>query len=484
MARDIYGKAQSLYVDYDRKTGTDKLSTHYCPGCGHGNLHKLIAEAIDEFQIQDRTIFVWPVGCSVFGYYYFRTGNVQVAHGRAPAVATAIRRAHPDAIVLVYQGDGDLAAIGGNEILQAANRGENLTVFFVNNAIYGMTGGQMAPTTLPGMKTSTTPLGRNAANEGLPMRICELFATLEAPVYLERVALTDAKHMNRARLAVRKAIKNQMEGKGFSLVEALAPCPTGWKIDPVDSREWIHEVMEKTFKLGATKDISEQIEPRPMEPRPFVVEGLDGLLDLHSFAGATCKRGTLQGPGYANPRIKVAGFGGQGILLLGVALSECGMQAGYKVSWLPSYGPEMRGGTANCHVRISETEIGSPLVGEADLLIAMNRPSLEKFEKDVRPGGLMLVDSSLITIPSSRKDVEEIRIPATETADAIGSTKCANMVMLGAYIEKTGILDLQSVIEALPSFIKAKKTISMNAQAIAKGAELVRQGDRTAAPTS
>jgi 2-oxoisovalerate ferredoxin oxidoreductase beta subunit len=472
MPEKSYIKAHSLFVDYDRKTGPDKLSTHYCPGCGHGNLHKLIAEAIDDFGIADRVIFVWPVGCSVFGYYYFETANVQVAHGRAPAVATAIKRVHPDAIVIVYQGDGDLAAIGGNEIMHAANRGEDLTVFFVNNAIYGMTGGQMAPTTLPGMKTSTTPLGRTARNEGYPIRVCELLTSLEAPIYLERVALTDAKHMNRARTAVRKAIQNQIDGKGFSLVEALAPCPTGWKISPDHSREWIHTEMLKYFQLGATKDLTEQMDKHPGQAVPFVGTGLEELLDITAGAAAA-RKGTLTKPIYANPRLKVAGFGGQGILLLGVAMAECGMQAGYQVAWLPSYGPEMRGGTANCHVRISDTEIGSPLVAESDVLIAMNRPSLEKFEHELKPGGLLLYDSHLITVKPTRTDVEVVAIPATEIADGIGSTKSANMVMLGAYVKKTGILDLASVSEALPSFIKAKRTIPLNQQAIEKGAAFV-----------
>ncbi|MDM7915190.1 MAG: 2-oxoacid:acceptor oxidoreductase family protein [Candidatus Eisenbacteria bacterium] len=474
MARDVFRKAQSFYVDFDRKSGPDKLSTHYCPGCGHGNLHKLIAEAIDDFGIQDRTIFISPVGCSVFGYYYFRCGNIQAAHGRAPAVATGIKRAHPEAIVIVYQGDGDLAGIGGNEILQAANRGENLTVLFVNNAIYGMTGGQMAPTTLPGMRTTTTPLGRSPANEGYPIRVSELLATLEAPVYIERVALTDAKHMNRARTAVRKAIQNQIDGKGFSMVEALSACPTGWKLNPVDARVWIHEAMEKHFKLGATKDLTETAEKRPGQKLVFQSDGIHELLDIRETEGAAARRGTLRSPSYANPRIKMAGFGGQGILLLGVALAECGMQAGYRVSWLPSYGPEMRGGTANCHVRISETEIGSPLVAESDVLVAMNRPSLEKFEGDLKKGGLLLYDSSLIEVSPQRTDIEILKIPATEMADAIGTTKCANMVMMGAYIEKSGVLDLQSVIDALPSYMKAKKTIPMNQQAILKGAAFVR----------
>ncbi len=475
MPKESFVKAASFYTDYDRKTGSDKLTTHYCPGCGHGNLHKLIAEAIDDFGIQDRTIFVWPVGCSVFGYYYYQCGNVQVAHGRAPAVGTAIKRAHPDAIVIVYQGDGDLAAIGGNEIMHAANRGENLTVFFVNNAIYGMTGGQMAPTTLPGMKTTTTPLGRTIANEGYPIRVVELLSSLEAPIYLDRVALTDAKHMNRARTSVRKAIQNQIDGKGFSMVEALSPCPTGWKINPVDSREWIHTEMEQYFKLGVVKDRSDQIDKTPLAPRPFTAEGLKEHLDLLDSGAAPARKGTLARPGYANPRLKIAGFGGQGILLLGVTLSECGMQAGYKVSWLPSYGPEMRGGTANCHVRVSDAEIGSPLVAESDVLIALNRPSLEKFEKDLRPGGLLIYDDSLIDVSPTRTDVEIVKIPATAIADKIGSTKSANMVMMGAYIEKSGILDLQSVVDAMPSYIKAKKTIPLNQQAIMKGAEFVRE---------
>src|SRR5690242_12349639 len=173
-----YQRAKSFFGEFDRKPG-DHLTTHYCPGCGHGNLHKYIAEALDDFKVQDRTVFISPVGCSVFAYYYFDVGNIQVAHGRAPAVATAVKRALPDSIVISYQGDGDLAAIGGNEILHAANRGEAITVFFVNNAIYGMTGGQMAPTTYLGMKTTTSPAGRVAGNDGFPVRVSELLASLE-----------------------------------------------------------------------------------------------------------------------------------------------------------------------------------------------------------------------------------------------------------------------------------------------------------------
>src|SRR5512146_2834261 len=217
----IHSKSPLFYSEYERKAEL-KQQTHYCPGCGHGVAHKLIAEAIEEMGLQDRTIFVSPVGCSVFAYYYFDTGNVQSAHGRAPAVATGVKRACPDKIVVSYQGDGDLAAIGTAEIIHAANRGEKITVFFINNAIYGMTGGQMAPTTMVGQTSTTSPWGRRPSNEGFPLHVAELLATLRAPVYLERVALSDNKILMKARNAVRKAIENQKNGKGFSFVEILS----------------------------------------------------------------------------------------------------------------------------------------------------------------------------------------------------------------------------------------------------------------------
>ena len=198
----IHSKSDAFYDRFERK-GDLQHQTHYCPGCGHGVAHKLIAETIEDLGLKDNTIFVSPVGCSVFAYYYFDVGNVQVAHGRAPAAATAIKRTHPGKIVISYQGDGDLAAIGTAEIVHAANRGENITVFFVNNAIYGMTGGQMAPTTLVGQKSTTSPWGRRPTNEGYPLHMSELLSTLEAPVYVERVALCDNKNIMKARRAVR-----------------------------------------------------------------------------------------------------------------------------------------------------------------------------------------------------------------------------------------------------------------------------------------
>src|SRR5689334_16538973 len=242
----ILSRPSSLYTKFERKSELQH-QTHYCPGCGHGIGHKLIGEALEDLGVQNDTIFVSPVGCSVFAYYYFDTGNVQAAHGRAPAVATAVKRSHPDKIVISYQGDGDLAAIGTAEIIHAANRGENIAVFFANNAIYGMTGGQMAPTTLVGQTSTTSPWGRRAGNEGFPLRICELLSQLEMPVYIERVSLADNKNIMKARKAVRKALELQKQRAGFCLVEILSPCPTIWKKDPTEAKKWVTDEMMKAF---------------------------------------------------------------------------------------------------------------------------------------------------------------------------------------------------------------------------------------------
>src|SRR5215831_18450542 len=251
-------KSPVFYEKFERKADLQQ-QTHYCPGCGHGVVHKLIAEALQDLGLQDNTIFVSPVGCSVFAYYYFDVGNVQVAHGRAPASATAIKRAHPGKIVISYQGDGDLAAIGTAEIVHAANRGEKISVFFVNNGIYGMTGGQLAPTTLVGEKSTTTPWGRRASNEGYPLHMAELLSTLQAPVYIERVALSDNKNIMKARRAVKKALEIQRGGGGFSFVEILSPCPTIWGKDPVEARRWVLEKMMPAFPLNVFRDRKPEI---------------------------------------------------------------------------------------------------------------------------------------------------------------------------------------------------------------------------------
>ncbi len=229
------------------------ISTHYCPGCGHGTAHRLVAETVDELGLRERVIAVAPVGCAVLAYDYWDFDCSEAAHGRALAVATAIKRVRPENIVFTYQGDGDLAAIGTNETVHAANRGENLTVIFINNAVYGMTGGQMAPTTLLNQKTATTPLGRRASCEGYPLKISEMLAVLKGVTYIERVSLHSPQEVLNARRAVKQAFQNQIDKAGFSLVEILSPCPTYWGMSPVQAMKWVSEVMVKEFPLGRIK---------------------------------------------------------------------------------------------------------------------------------------------------------------------------------------------------------------------------------------
>ena len=375
----IHEKSPAFYDKYERKSELQQ-QTHYCPGCGHGIVHKLIAEALTDLGLQDRTILVSPVGCSVFAYYYFDVGNVQVAHGRAPAAATALKRSHPESIVMAYQGDGDLAAIGTAEIVHAANRGENISVFFVNNSVYGMTGGQMAPTSLMGQVCTTSPFGRRASNEGLPLHVCELLAALETPTYLERVALNDMKNIMKAKRAVKKALEIQKNGGGFSLVEILSPCPTIMKMDPVVARHWVGETLVKAFPLGVFRDRKPELPAGPKIPVKTVAEAL-GVAE-----GETKEPTNGRHRHTRELTVKIAGFGGQGILLMGQLLAEMGLREHMEVSWLPSYGPEMRSGSAHCHVSLSHERIGSPLISQPEVLIAMNELSLHKFASSVVSG--------------------------------------------------------------------------------------------------
>src|SRR3954469_3171950 len=269
-------KADCFYDCYERKSELQN-QTHYCPGCGHGIVHKLLAEAIDELGIQDRTVMISPVGCSVFAYYYFDTGNIQVAHGRAPAVATAVKRGRPDSIVIAYQGDGDLAAIGTAEIVHAANRGEAVTILFVNNGIYGMTGGQMAPTTPLGRKSTTSPFGRSAVTEGYPLHVCELLNSLEAPVFIERVALGSIKQILHAARVVKKAVENQVKGLGFSFVEILSPCPTIWKMQPLEAQTFVREEMASIFSPANYRDRTKDATPLFRVPVEADIPAILGL---------------------------------------------------------------------------------------------------------------------------------------------------------------------------------------------------------------
>ena len=235
---------------------------HYCPGCTHGIIHRLVAECIDELGIEGKTIGVVPVGCSVMAYNYFNCDVAEAAHGRAPAVATGIKRCEPDCVVFSYQGDGDLASIGTAETVHAAARNENITVIFVNNAIYGMTGGQMAPTSLPGQVTQTSPYGRDVNHCGYPVKVCEMLSQLDGPEYLERVAVNSVKNIRAAKKAIKKAFQNQLDGKGFSLVEVLSTCPTNWGMTPVKALSWVDEKMIPYYPLGVYKDRSAGKESR------------------------------------------------------------------------------------------------------------------------------------------------------------------------------------------------------------------------------
>ena len=230
---------------------------HYCPGCTHGIIHRLVAEVIDELKVREKTIGIAPVGCAVTAYNYFNCDVQQAAHGRAPAVATGIKRVLPDRVVFSYQGDGDLASIGMAEIVHAANRGEKITVIFVNNAIYGMTGGQMAPTTLPGQKTTTSPFGRDVETMGYPIKMTELLNTLEAPAFLARVSVHDPKNINKAKEALKKAFEYQIQGNGFSMIEVLSTCPTNWGMNPLEALKWLEAKMIPQFPLGVVRDREE-----------------------------------------------------------------------------------------------------------------------------------------------------------------------------------------------------------------------------------
>jgi 2-oxoisovalerate ferredoxin oxidoreductase beta subunit len=470
----VFEKPASFYEVFERKSGPAKEATHYCPGCGHGNIHKMIAEALEDLGLTERTIFVWPVGCSVFGYYYYDCGNFQAAHGRAPAVSTGVKRANPDAIVISYQGDGDLAAIGTAETVHAANRGENITVFFVNNAIYGMTGGQMAPTTMIGQKTTTTPLGRISDVHGNPIRMAELLATLPAPTYIERVAIGNSKHVMKTRKAIRKALKIQMEGRGYSFVEILSPCPTGWKLDPPNAREWMLEEMTKVFPLGVFKDQSDNVDEGAWDrvAKPYDPAEVNAYLDRMKASFDATDAPALP----YDLNCKFAGFGGQGILTLGLFLAQVGMRAGHQVSWFPAYGPEMRGGTANCSVNVTRSRIGSPLVDYPNVLVVMNQPSLDAFEKTVVDGGVILVDTSIVEGRPDGKRLRAVLIPASEMADEVGTPKVANVVMLGALCAATEAFPPDFVDSTLRTVIKKKNLIEMNMQAFRKGYEFVRNG--------
>ncbi|MGB3943944.1 MAG: 2-oxoacid:acceptor oxidoreductase family protein [Methanothrix sp.] len=468
----VIGSA-GMYDVFERKGGSAPTATHYCPGCGHGILHKIIADAMADLDIQDRSVVMSPVGCAVFTYYYIDCGHVQTAHGRAPAVATGLSRAEDDAILISYQGDGDLASIGLNETVQAANRGEKMAVFFVNNTVYGMTGGQMAPTTLIGEVTATTPSGRDSRDSGYPIHLCELLDTLRAPVYIERVSISNINQIRKARRAVRRALEIQRDKKGYAFVEFLSPCPTILRMDAKRVEEFINEEMEKEFPLKLFRDRSADAVPIDRAESDFSKASLDSIFGLGGEEEMAVE--VVADPAFVAKGVKIAGFGGQGVLSMGLALAQAAYQSGRFVSWYPDYGPEQRGGTSNCSVVISGESIGSPVVDHPDVLVAFNRPSLEKFASDVREGGLILYDG-LAGGFNPPEGVRAVPVPATEIALSWGVEKAANTAMFGALMELGNLgLPRESFGGAFKrTFAKKPKLIPLNLEILEAGAKSVR----------
>ena len=459
-----HAKPKTFYDEFTRR-GKGQKTTHYCPGCGHGNAHKILAEVIDELEIQDRAVLCSPVGCSVFLYNYFDTGNIQGAHGRNPAIATGISRTKEDSIVISYQGDGDLASIGIGPIVHAANRSENITVIFVNNAVYGMTGGQMAPTSLIGQITKTSPNGRCEDNDGAPIAMSEMLSTLKGPVYVERVTLSSAASSIRAKKAFKKALTNQINKKGFSFVEVLSPCPVNWKMTPVESREWMKSTLEKQYPVKVFKDI----DNKPSKaPRKTTISDRELLCLLNSDVKTNMSR-TFTEKKTEEKKIKIAGFGGQGIMSTGVLLANSAVKENLYSTWLPSYGPEMRGGTSNASVIISSKMIGSPVVDKPNVLIALNPLSLDSFEDSVQPGGIVIANSSLINRKVKRKDIQAYYVPATEIAAEIGLEAAVGVVMLAVYVLISKSIELETIKDILPNVIKKQSLISFNEDALEAG---------------
>ncbi|MDL2270993.1 2-oxoacid:acceptor oxidoreductase family protein [Methanobrevibacter sp. OttesenSCG-928-I08] len=467
----ILRNPESLYDSFPRKGEENQTVTHYCAGCGHGILHKLIAEVMDELEIQERSIMISPVGCSVFAYYYFNCGNVQVAHGRAPAVGTGLSRAEDNAIVMSYQGDGDLASIGLNETLQAANRGEKLSVFFVNNTVYGMTGGQMAPTTLVGEVTATSQTGRDPSYTGYPIHMAELIDNLKAPVFIERVSLATPAKIKAAKAAIKKALQIQKEGKGYSFVEVLSPCPTNVKLNVEQTQKFLEDEMEKEFPLGRLRDKSYEVEPIIRPKSDFKIETLDKLFNINREEMVDF----VDEESFKPLSIKIAGFGGQGVLSAGFTIAQAACNEGKHVSWYPSYGPEQRGGTSNCSVVISGTRIGTPVVDESDVLIALNKTSLEKFADDVTDGGIIIYDSN-ITDFDIDKNVKIVSMPSIEIAENEGNVRTANTALLGALMELDNSISKEAYVNGIKEMFASKpKVIDINLKVLEAGANWVKE---------
>jgi 2-oxoisovalerate ferredoxin oxidoreductase beta subunit len=463
-----------FYQRFERHAHGEGLkgqSTHYCAGCGHGLAHKYLAEAIAELGIQDNTVLVSPVGCSVFAYYYFDTGNTQAAHGRAAAVALGHKMANPEAIVISYQGDGDLASIGLAETVAAAQLGAPITVIFINNAIYGMTGGQMAPTSLMGQATSTSPTGREKLN-GAPIKMAELIASLDGSVYVERVALFSPAGRKKAARAIKKAVQIQKEGRGYAFVEVLAECPTHLKMTPEKAEEWVKENMVPVFPLGVKKDTT--VEPWFKLPTPnFEAETFTKAVEAGTEAQARFCKGF---PAHLNPSdisMKLAGAGGDGAQTAAMLVAIAAINEGFDGTHIPSYGPESRGGTSYADVHVATDEVLNPASPTPDILIAFNAPSLAKFGLTVKKNGFIVFDSSVAKdVKPGDPSITVVGVPFTEIAAGLGKLVVKNIVALGALQAATNIFPRETFLAAIKEALKEKANlIPLNEQAFQAGIE-------------
>jgi len=461
----------------DHGEGVKAHTTTYCPGCGHGLAQKYLAEAIDELGVQDRTVLISPVGCAVFSYYYFDVGNSQAAHGRAPAVAIGHKTANPDSIVISYQGDGDLAAIGLAEIVSAAQMGIPITVIFANNAIYGMTGGQMAPTSLMGQRTTTTPDGRTPF-AGRPIKMAELIAGLDGPVYVERVALYDNKRRTRAKRAIRNALETQVTGGGFALVEVLAECPLHLGLDPEEAEDWVRDNMEPVFPLGIKKDVRDGAA-YPSFPVPSFDTGR--VLDVVGATGERPTRFAGGFPAHIDPddvSLKLAGAGGDGAQTAAMLITHCAINEGFDSSHIPSYGPQSRGGTSYADVHVAVREVRSPASPNPHVLVAFNAPSLAKFGPTVRPGGTIVYDGSVISeLPAGLADgVRTVGVPFTGVAQDLGNVLVKNVVALGALQAATHIFPEETFLTTIREALQDRcAMIPLNEEAFAWGVRLAKE---------
>jgi 2-oxoisovalerate ferredoxin oxidoreductase beta subunit len=460
---------------HDHAAGLKAHTTSYCPGCGHGVVQKFLAEAIDDLGVQDRTVLVSPVGCSVFSYYYFDVGNTQAAHGRAPAVGIGHKTANPDSIVVCYQGDGDLASIGLAETISAAQLGMPITVIFINNAVYGMTGGQMAPTTLLGQPTMTSPEGRSLF-AGQPLKVAELIAGLDGPVYVERVALYDNRHRTHARRAIARALELQVNGTGFALVEVLSECPIHLHLEPEAAEAWVRDQMEPVFPLGVKKDIADGAHFPPIPTPTFEPERTLEALGATTDRPARFAAGF---PAHVDPEdvsLKLAGAGGDGAQTAAMLITRAAISEGFDSTHIPSYGPESRGGTSYADVHVARTEVLSPAAPDPHVLVAFNAPSLAKFGPTVRAGGTIVYDSSVIgVVPDTlAESVRLVPVPFAETAKALGSVLVKNVVALGALCGVTGLFPKETFLHALRGALSGKAApaalLALNEQAFEQGA--------------